>query len=163
MTKKLKIKFAKFESILVMQVLEQAGRFRTTEHVRIDTFPAFSCDDIYLRGCDSNYDLKIDSMPFANNAERDEYLEKVINWITEEQFSITSNELKVGSECEVRDCETAMWTKRKLITILPKQYLNRYVCEYKDDENLTHNWNYARPLTRHIEPKVDGDVYTWEI
>lgn len=165
MTKKLKIRFVKFEHALVMQILEQEGKFVNTNHVKSEFTPELHFRTIYLRGrkC-SNNNLEIAPRSFSSNDERDEYLADVIKWITDEQFSNTdNNELKIGSECEVRDCETAAWKQRKLITILPKQYLNRYVCEYKGDENLTYNWSYARPLARHIEPKVDGDVYTWEM
>ena len=164
MTKKLKIKFAKFEKILVMQVLEQTGRFKSTEHVRTDIFPEFDSDKIYLRGEDSDYDLKIDYLSFFSNAERDKYLAKVVDWITKEQFLTTSSELKVGSNCEVRDHETATWKQRKLIAILPEQYVNRYVCEcIEENKNIVYNWRYARPLAQYIKPKINGDVYTWEM
>lgn len=47
MTKKLKIRFVKFRRALVMQILEQEGLFKATEHVRALGFPAISSGCIF--------------------------------------------------------------------------------------------------------------------
>ena len=43
MTKKLKIRFTKFEKALAMQILEQEGSFCDSEHVGTG-FPELCCD-----------------------------------------------------------------------------------------------------------------------
>lgn len=164
MTKKLKIRFVKFEHALVMQILEQEGKFVDTEHVKIDGSPRLYLGEVFLRGRYTNNNLTPDFCSFSSNAERDEYLNNVVKWITDEQFTNTdNNELKIGSNCEMRDHETEIWLQGKLVAILPEQYFNRYACEYKcGNKNLAYNYRYARPI-QHIEPKIDGDVYTWEM
>lgn len=161
MSKKLKIRFTKFEKALAMQILEQEGSFRDSEHV--DTgFPELWCDRIYL--CDENLrnNLMVFVRYFDTNAERDEYFKNVIRWISEEQFG-RGNEgmLKSGELCEVRDSGYDEWEERKLIAILPKRFKNRYIVEI-DYGNGWTGFMCARPIGRRIEPKIDGDIYTWE-
>lgn len=47
MSKKLKIKFVKFEKAIAMQILEQEGNFRDSEHV-LTGRPELYCDSIFL-------------------------------------------------------------------------------------------------------------------
>lgn len=161
MTKKLKIQFTKFEKALTMQILEQEGSFHDSEHVGTG-FPELYCERIYLCDEDSRGNLSISVTHFDTNAERDEYLKNVIRWINEEQFG-RNNEgmLKPGELCEVRDYKDDEWEKRKLITILPKRFANRYIMENDKDNGWTC-FRCARPIERRIEPKIDGDIYTWE-
>jgi hypothetical protein len=161
MTKKLKIRFTKFEKALAMQILEQEGSFRDSEHV--DTgFPELCCDRIYLCNEDLPDNLRVFVRYFDTNAGRDEYLKNAIRWISEEQFG-KNNEgmLKSGELCEVRDYKDDEWEKRKLITILPKRFANRYIMENDKDNGWTC-FRCARPIERRIEPQIDGDIYTWE-
>lgn len=158
MSKKLKIRFTKFERALTMQILEQEGSFRDSEHVGTG-FPEL-CRDL----CDEDLrdNLSISMWYFDTNAGRDEYLKNVIRWISEEQFG-KDNEgmLKSGELCEVRDDKDDKWERRKLITILPRRFENRYIVEI-DWGNGWACFTYARPIGRRIEPKIDGDIYTWE-
>ena len=161
MNKKLKIRFTKFEKALAMQILEQEGSFRDSEHVGTGS-PELWCDRIYL--CDENLrnNLMVFVRYFDTNAERDEYLKNVIHWISEEQFGKNNEEmLKSGELCEVRDYTDDEWEKRKLITILPKRFLNRYIVE-TDRGNSWMCFMCARPIGCRIEPEIDGDIYTWE-
>lgn len=162
MTKKLKIRFVKFERALVMQILEQEGSFCDSEHVDMG-FPELCCDHIYLCDEEERGNLGVSVSHFDTNAERDEYLKNVIRWISEEQFG-KDNEgiLKSGELCEVRDSKDFEWTKRKLITVLPKRFANRYIVEDNWDNNDWTYFAYARPIGCQIEPKIDGDIYTWE-
>lgn len=164
MTKKLKIKFAKFEKALVMQILEQVGKFVWGNHIRTSYTPELSLNgEVYLRGKDRNRDLKIESMCFSSNAERDEYLAKVVGWITDEQFTVGSGELKVGEMCKFRDGLDGKWREGRLITILPEKYDFRYIFETKA---YVRGWDfasYAQPLSQHADPTVEGDIYTWEM
>ena len=50
MTKKLKIRFVKFERALAMQILEQVGEFKNTEHVKTAVAPNLSVNSVFLRG-----------------------------------------------------------------------------------------------------------------
>lgn len=161
MSKKLKIRFVKFERALVMQILEQAGSFRDSEHV-CTGLPALSGDRIYLREERERDNWDVSERSFVTNAERDEYLKNVIRWISEEQFD-KDNEgmLKSGELCEVRDSGYDEWEKRKLIAILPKRFENRYIVEI-DCGNGWTGFMCARPIGCRIEPKIDGDIYTWE-
>lgn len=162
MSKKLKIRFVKFERALVMQILEQEGSFCDSEHV-CTGLPALSGDRIYLREERERDNWDVSERSFVTNAERDEYLKNVIHWISEEQFG-RNNEgmLKPGELCEVRYSKDFEWKKRKLLAVLPKRFANRYIVE---DDWDNADWKYfahARPIGRRIEPKIDGNIYTWE-
>ena len=160
--KKLKIRFVKFERALVMQILEQRGSFRDSEHV-CTGLPALSGDRIYLREERERDNWDVSERSFVTNAERDEYLKNVIRWISEEQFGRGNEEmLKPGELCEVRDHKGFEWEERRLVTILPKRFLNRYIVEDNDENNGWTYFVYARPIGRQIEPQIDGDIYTWE-
>ena len=160
MSKKLKIRFTKFENALAMQILEQEGSFRDSEHV-CTGFPELCCDRIYLCDKEERGNLGVFVRSFEANAERDEYLKNVIRWISEEQFAEGSEELKVGEWCAAR--MTYGWRKRKLVAILPERYKNRFIV---DVANNDRNWMFCdevRPLPDCIESIIDGDVYTWEM
>lgn len=162
MTKKLKIRFVKFERALVMQILEQRGSFCDSEHV-CTGLPALSGDRIYLCEERERDNWDVSERSFETNAERDEYLKNVIHWISEEQFG-RNNEgmLKPGELCEVRDSKDFEWKKRKLLAVLPKRFANRYIVEDDWDNADWTYFAYARPIGRRIEPQIDGDIYTWE-
>lgn len=162
MTKKLKIRFAKFEKALAMQILEQDGSFCNSAHIQIG-IPELCGDDIYLCEEDERDNLNhVSVVEFVSNEERDEYLKTAIRWISEEQFG-KNNEgmLKSGELCEVRDSGYDEWEERILIAILPERFLNRYIVETDRGNSWTY-FAFGRPIGRRIEPKIDGDIYTWE-
>ena len=167
MSKKLKIQFWKAEKALAMQILEQEGLPSCKNHgsVHIDDFPWICRNGIDLRGDDSQNDLEISKALFDTNAERDAYLQKIVNAITDEMFT-GEGELKIGEMCEVRGDEFDIWKKRKLIAILPGQYQRRFVAETETCPDMHTSWSYARPLTKRTEPTVEkcGQLitYTWE-
>lgn len=162
MSKKLKIKFVKFDKALAMQILEQEGSFQDSVHVNIG-MPELCYDVIYICDEEERGDSVISIRFFKANAERDEYLKKVIRWISDEQFDEGEGELKVGKMCEVRDCDYEEWERRKLLAILPEKFKDPYVME---DPRCDNDWLcflQARPIDGVIEPTIDGDVYTWEM
>ena len=168
MSKKLKIQFWKAEKGLVMQILEQEGlpKEKMDGYVRINDSPALISDKVvWLRGYLHYANLKLNPIHFNTNAERDEYLQKVVNAITDELFT-GGGELKIGEMCEVRDDEREQWRKRKLITILPEKYYKRFIVEKEDYPYEHSSWDCARPIAKRIEPKIEecGNVvtYTWE-
>lgn len=159
MTKKLKIRFTKFEKALAMQILEQEGSFCDSDHVGTG-FPELCCDRIYLCDKEERGNLGVFVRSFEANAERDEYLKNVIRWISEEQFG---EKLTVGELCAVRNKDTDdVWRIRKLITILPEPYYSPYIVEAHEGRGCCWQaFDQARPI-KNSNPKIDGDIYTWE-
>ena len=167
MSKKLKIQFWKAEKALAMQVLEQKGlpRYKEEGKALIRHHPALYEYDIVLRGRSEWDNLRIPSIGFNTNAERDAYLQKGVNAITDELFT-GEGELKVGEMCEVKYDESSSWERRKLIAILPSQYKKRFITETEDNPTEHFGWTYARPISKRIEPTIEesGNIvtYTWE-
>lgn len=167
MSKKLKIQFWKPEGALVMQIIEQEGlpKLKKDGIVRITDAPWFYSTDIGLRGFIRSTDWKISVIQLDTNAERDEHLQKVVNAITDELFT-DERELKIGEMCEVRDYEDNIWSRRKLLAILPEQYDKRFIVESGDCPTEHSSWDCARPIAKRIEPTVEecGQLitYTWE-
>lgn len=163
MKKLLKIRFVKFRRALVMQILEQEGLFKATEHVRALGFPAISSGCIFLRGVDSSLhnDISVSSN-FPDNDARDECLEKVIKWISEEQFP-TTGKLEIGKECEVSG-DGKYWVVRFFAGKSAKQLGEpRYLAFGDNNLGCLMRYKYVRPLGSFVHLKIDGDVYTWEM
>lgn len=156
MSKKLKIQFWIAEKALAMQILEQEGLPSCKEagKVLIRNQPTLHEYDIILRGCWKWDNLRISHIEFSTNTERDEYLQKAVNAITDELFT-DERELKVGEMCEVRDDEFERWRKRKLVAILSEQYKSRFIVEWEDCPTEYSSWNCARPIVKCIKPTID--------
>lgn len=167
MKKKLKIQFWKAEHALAMQVLEQEGlpEIKEEGHIKIMGHPDLDPDCIYLRGDTSERNLEVSIRSFVLNSDRDIYLTKMVNAITNELFAL-GGELKVGEMCEVSDHLEGPWRKRKLIAILPDNYRSRFIAQSDNDRNDWFNYEYAIPICKRIEPKIEvcGNIvtYTWE-
>lgn len=163
MSKKLKIQFWKAEKALAMQILEQEGLPNRKEEgdVRIWDYSALFKEAIFLGGIDGHISHDI----FDSNAERDEYLRKAVNAITDELFT-GKGELKIGEMCEVKDYDDKRWEERKLIAILPEQYRGRFIVEVKDYPTMHASRDCARAIAKSTEPKIEecGQLitYTWE-
>lgn len=162
MTKKLKIRFVKFECALAMQILEQVGKFDTIKCVRVRAYPAMDETCVFLRGYESEYDYAVKTIRFNHNAERDKYLNNVIKWISEEQFA-TGGKLEIGKECEASD-NGEDWFVRFFAGKSAKQLGEpRYLAYWYDNLGYLIRYKYVRPLASFVRPKIDGDVYTWEM
>ena len=162
MTKKLKIRFVKFERALAMQVLEQVGTFKNTEHVQSLIHPEFGSKCIFLRGKASACDITLGVIRFNDNAERDEYLNNVVNWISEEQFA-TGGKLEIGKECEA-SANGEDWIVRIFAGKLARQLGEpRNLVAYDEVLEDFERYKYVRPFASFVRPKIDGDVYTWEM
>ena len=161
--KRLKIQFWKAEKALAMQILEQEGLPNRKEEgdVRIWNYSELFRHFLVLYGKEG-LDLNISHIEFDSNAERDEYLQKAVNAITEELFT-GKGELKIGEICEVSD-DGKSWINRKLLAILPKDYYSWFIAG--DDYGIWNPWNHARPIKNRTEPTVEecGQLitYTWE-
>lgn len=166
MKKKLKIKFWKAEKALVMQILEQEGLPERKEKGTIQIVSRLEMcgDEIYLRGNQHNSDFNLDYIYFKTNTDRDLYLNKMTQAITDELFT-SDGELKVGEICKVSNYENEDGAPNELIAILPKYYKQRFIVKVFYG-NGWDSFEYARPLSKRIEPKVEvnGEIvtYTWE-
>lgn len=169
MSKKLKIQFWRAENALAMQILEQEGlpKEKGDGFVKIIDSPALDFKmGVWLRGYHSDSTLNIETISLNSNTERDAYLDKIVNAITDELFT-GEGELKIGEMCEVKDYKDGQWKKRKLLAILPKEYKNPFVAESEVGKNdYCILWNCARPIAKRTEPTVEecGQLvtYTWE-
>ena len=167
MSKKLKIQFWRAKLALAMQILEQEGlpERKVNGFIKIISMPCMFRDELCLRGYDTQEDFFVDVIYFSSNTERDAYLQKVVNAITDELFTV-GGELKIGEMCEVRDAEHYDWEKRKLLAILPEQYDERFIVERKEYPTEVSSWRHARPITKRTEPTIEecGQLvtYTWE-
>ena len=164
MNRKLVIQFWKAERTLAMQVLKQEGLPDCKEDglVKIDDCPWIGMKGIVLRGSASSLDLRIPYGYFDSNTERDDYLQKMVNAITDELFT-NKDELKVGELCEVSDYNN-VWYTHKLLAILPKHCDARFIVEFLGGEWTAYE--HARPIVKRTEPKVEecGQLvtYIWE-
>lgn len=160
MIKKLKIRFVKFECALAMQILEQDGIFKATKHVQSISSPSINYCYICLRGDDLSLHNIISTLSnFSDNAERDEYLNNVVKWISEEQFS-TKGKLKIGKECEFSDDGVA-WCSGHFGGKCAKELGEpRFLAA---GSNILVRFKNARPIAGCVRPKINGDVYTWEM
>ena len=161
MTKKLKITFVKFEKALFMQVLEQEGDFKEKKHSLVRASPALDEEGIYLRGRNAEWNEDVRGINFANNAERDKYFNDVVKWISEEQFK-TSGKLEIGKVCEVSSNKVD-WDCRIFAGKTAKQLGEPRYIAFGVGGDYFVRWKYARPIGGCIQPKIDGDVYTWEM
>lgn len=166
MSKKLKIQFWRAKLALAMQILEQEGlpERKVNDFIKIISMPCMCRDELCLRGYDTEEDFFVDVIYFSSNTDRDAYLQKAVNAITEELFT-GEGELKIGEMCEVSDTEFDIWEKRKLLAILPEQYNRRFIAETEGCPDEYSSWDCARPIGR-TEPKIEGCgqlvTYTWE-
>ena len=158
--KKLKLRIAKFDHLLVVEQVERAGRFKESKHV-------FIYSDMYIT--ESRVDLPENSKytnaffrTFNNNEKRDEYVKKIVNWITEEQFG-GSGKLEIGKPCLVREDGTS-WLKRIYAGEVAKQFgtEKRFLTRSSVSCDSFTRWKYAKPLNS-AQPKIDGEIYTWEM
>lgn len=168
--KKLKIKFWKAERALAMQILEQEGLPKVKEEgmVKIMGYPDLYSDSIFLRGENNEFNLDVSiKRNFVLNSNRDEYLNKITNAITDELFTGTS-ELKVGEMCEAWNDGECDSCQRVYAGIVAKQLgsKKRHLVRCIHDPDLFMRFEHAIPVGNRTEPKVEvnGEIvtYTWE-
>ena len=157
--KKLKLRIAKFDRMLVVQQLEKAGEFKRTNHVKVDGDLFLFAESIDLQKNIEN--RSFNCREFIDNGARDEYAANLINWITEEQFNGGERKLEVGKECLVSDDEKE-WNKRIYAGKYAKQLgeEKRFLAVYIPSNDVIRRWKYAKPINDCL--KIDGEIYTWE-
>lgn len=155
--KKLTLRIAKFDKLLVVEQLEREGEWKNSEHVYVQGNLCIFREHIDLseEGC-----IRADSIKIFNNAERDKYAAKLIEWITEEQFG-GSGKLEIGKECLVSD-DGEGWSERIYAGKVAKQLGmdKRYLTHSESEEYVFLRWRYAKPIDECL--KIDGEIYTWE-
>lgn len=160
MTKKLVIRFAKFEKALVAQQLEIAGKelFTPSKHVVLSGFGVdFADDAVWLsRSSDINIGIRL----FNHNDERDRFLNKVVKWISTEQFS-SPEEFEVGKLYAFKFSKNnPVKFFGRLLTILPENVESRYIVEAPFLKKGWEAFEVACPP--YVSPQIEGDVYTWK-
>ena len=158
------MKFVKLDCALVAQQISIYGSEyfdEKTEHTKIGRYICMDENSISLLSfkCGSMNTANI--IYFDSDTERDKYLDKVVKWISGEQFG-GNGKLEVGKMCEVSsDGIHWDWEKRKLLAVLPENYDDRFITQSVDNEDEWIGWQCAR------SPKscftIDGDIYTWKM
>lgn len=165
MTKKLKIQFVKFEKAIAAQLLEVDGFNWVKDdstHIRLYPSGYLTLWEEYASIPSVRNNNNISSTSFNDNTERDKYLNKVIKWISEEQFA-TKGKLEIGKECEVSD-DGEGWVRRIFAGKTAKQFGEpRTIALGFENSLILRRWKYVRPIDSFVQPKIDGDVYTWEM
>lgn len=162
MKKLLKIRFVKFERALVAQQLEIKGIHHFVENMHTQFSPFYielRQDGICIQVNENLPAIK--HRFFPDNCERDEYLEKVIKWISEGQFP-TTGKLEIGKECEV-SADGENWARRIFAGKTAKQLGEPRYIALGFWNDFVSRWKYVRPIDSCLQPKIDGDVYTWEM
>lgn len=165
MIDKLVIRFIKLERALVAQQLEIKAsnnldnKYEDNHVLFHQNGIDFADDAVWISKSNSP---RVAIRMFDTNTERDEYLDKVVKWISEELF-IAEGKLEVGKTCEVSDDgKTWYWNTRELLAVLPESYYNRYITNAAHSKTKWSAWAYARPMNSCVQPKRDCDVFTWE-
>lgn len=160
MTKKLKIRFVKFECAIVAQQLEVKGQFELSEHIALTKYGVdFAREAVYISPETTQEMHAIGREYFKTDGERDEYLNKVVKWISEEQFP-TKGKLEIGKVCEFSD-NGVEWYSGHFGGKCAKQLGDpRFLAA---GSTILSRFHFVRPTGGCIQPKIDGDVYTWEM
>lgn len=161
MTKKLKLRIVKFDHLLVVEQLEMIGEFEGTEHVLVHSGDMFF-NEVRIDLQEDREYIGAWYRSFADNEERDEYVANLVNWITEEQFG-GAGKLEVGKPCLISD-DGKDWKTRFYAGKVAKQLgtHRRYLTKIDLEDDNFYRWKYAKPLNS-TQPKIDGEIYTWEI
>ena len=164
--KKLKLRIVKFDRLLVVEQLEKRGKFKNTDHVKVDDDLWLLLESINLKKDKSNGRSADYYADFVTNVERDEYTANLIKWITEEQFG-DAGELEVGKECLVSDDGKSWEIQIFAGTISKYSSEEAFFTEEKiflttnpADDNCLWRWKYAEPISDRL--KINGEIYTWE-
>lgn len=172
MSKKLKLAFWLTDKTLAMKIEEQAGlpHLKETGFVRIKSSPNLEDWGIYLRGSYWAANNLIVSKYFSSNKERDAYLDRVVNAITDELF-IADEKLEFNKPCKVDNNITT--GKFELAIYLGKLRLNDkwyYITKPFDEDSsnptMLKAWSVVSPVKTCRGPIKEefGPVvtYTWE-
>lgn len=158
--KKLKLRIAKFNRLLVVEQLERNGDFRDSANIKI-------AGDMFLGkfGIDLPESCKYKSISireFTDNQERDMYAQKLVKGITEEQFG-GAGKLEIGKPCLVSN-DGKNWHKLSCFAGKVAQKLGidkRFLIKIENEDDKFFRCRFAKSLNS-AQPKIDGEIYTWE-
>ena len=158
--KKLTLRIAKFDRLIVVEQLERTGEWKNSTHVYVQGDLHLYKSEARIDLQEGIYDKNVSIREFADNTERDEYAQKLVKWITEEQFDVIGK-LEVGKMCEVSD-DWEEWTQRIYAGKSAKQLgeEKRFLAVNALNDNMLRRWRYAKPLNDSLN--VDGEIYTWK-
>ena len=159
--KKLKLRIAKFDKLIVVEQLERKGEFYETEHFNVGSLSVDILGNRIRINTVSNKN-KPAIKTFDTNQERDEYAANLIKWITEEQFGGVGK-LEIGKLCLISD-DGKNWKMRFYAGKVAKQLGTdkRHLAKADLEDDCFCCWKYAKPLN-FVQPKIDGEIYTWEV
>lgn len=168
MTKKLTLRISKFEKAVVAEQVEICGEplfyeGKATEHCKMSACGFFIEPDWITFG----YGVAItsDLLRFNSNKERDEYIERLVGWITDELFGETKGGLKIGEYCEVRDDDRDVWQMRIYAGKLARELGDekRVLAKHENYVDAFIRWKYVRPIAKKSPLTINGEYYTWEV
>lgn len=162
--KRLKLRIAKFNKMLVVEQLQRNGDFYETEHIKFNIQPVLSLNPRTMILNSKLENALCGALRFESNEMRDECAANFVKWITEEQFG-GNGKLEIGKPCLVRDYEDADWEENIYAGKLSHNIRDRDALFLTESEmSRTHfvSWKYAKPLNS-AQPKIDGEIYTWEV
>lgn len=159
--RRIKLKIAKFNKAIAMQILELIGDFKPSEHIEFDTASSLILHDskIILNTTYDDISLKY----FHDNVERDTYVNKIVNWVTTEQFN-SNIEVKPGDLCYASD-DSVTWHEVIYISKLPKEIIKspKHVITHNTITGALEYVTYVKLTDSDIYPNIKNEVYTWEI
>lgn len=153
--KELKLKIEKFERAIIVQTLKVTDCV-DSEHVKFSASPIILEDKIVLNKYKDNSTLGI--AYFNSNEQRDIVFDKLIKWVTDEQFSRPPTKLEIGEEALFSDTIGEDGVRGTLVYILPEEFESRYLSA-SDSYPYWCYWKYARPANNTL--KVKGNIYHW--
>lgn len=161
--KKLKLRIAKFNKMLVVEQLQRNGDFYETEHIKFNIQPVLSLNPRTMILNSKLENALCGALRFESNEMRDECAANFVKWITEEQFG-GSGKLEIGKPCLVRDKEDDEWEERIYAGKVAKQLgeEKRFLARNPIFPDDFRRWKYAKPLN-YAQPTIDGEIYTWEV
>ena len=144
-----------------MQVLEMTGKFSDSPvglngnipHTQIGA-PCLNDDSVWL--CPTQV---VETRLFESNTARDEYLDKVIKWISEEQFGV-SGKLEIGKLYTFSD-NGKRWVNGVYAGKCAAQLGEPRFLALDGGVSLTR-WKYVFPFDG-VSLRIVDDVYTWEM
>lgn len=89
MKKKLKLRIAKFDCVHITEILCKEGKFPNTKHTEFEEGFQRDENEFFYASffSPSKLDAKTFGSAYSNNQERDDTVQNMIDWITNEQFN----------------------------------------------------------------------------
>lgn len=161
--KRLKLRIAKFNKMLVVEQLQRNGDFYETEHIKFNIQPVLSLNPRTMILNSKLENALCGALRFESNEMRDECAANFVKWITEEQFGGVGK-LEIGKPCLVSN-DGKNWHKLSCFagTVALKLGVDkRFLIKIEHEDDKFFRCRFAKPLNS-AQPKIDGEFYTWEI